>query len=345
MKSFEVPIAPPTSTAIHMPASPIDMKIISPDGKVVFRSNLEEEAKTKIADVLKEENPKTRREILRRLRSEIEAQRSEAKNLKEKHAAKTAELVDLRFQAHVLRDIREWVNSYQLKKAMGSRVHHLQDAARNGKVFLIDKDADFKIVAVPAVPLDDIGPVFIVEHDWAAAFKGANDFDDGMEWRLPFDNSCFEFHITNRRVVVLATVTESDVRDLAVLFEIKDGWMFAPKEGVFSLLYDLVIEQIKAVYVSLEAEVAATEVVRAPHRLNHQRERSGKLPIADHHIVRLSNRHRVARLEAPSDVPGTRRRLHFRRGHWRHYLDHKTWIKWMLVGDPDLGFIDKEYRL
>jgi hypothetical protein len=33
------------------------------------------------------------------------------------------------------------------------------------------------------------------------------------------------------------------------------------------------------------------------------------------------------------------------RGHWRHYERHKTWIKWTLVGDPDLGFVDKHYRL
>jgi hypothetical protein len=38
-------------------------------------------------------------------------------------------------------------------------------------------------------------------------------------------------------------------------------------------------------------------------------------------------------------------RLHFRRRHWRHFVNHKTWIKWTLVGDPDLGFIDKDYRL
>lgn len=37
--------------------------------------------------------------------------------------------------------------------------------------------------------------------------------------------------------------------------------------------------------------------------------------------------------------------LHFRRGHWRHYGEYKTWIKWMLVGDPELGFVDKMYKL
>ena len=44
---------------------------------------------------------------------------------------------------------------------------------------------------------------------------------------------------------------------------------------------------------------------------------------------------------------GTHRspRLHFRRGHWRHYEDHKTWIRWQMVGNPDLGFVEKQYRL
>jgi hypothetical protein len=38
-------------------------------------------------------------------------------------------------------------------------------------------------------------------------------------------------------------------------------------------------------------------------------------------------------------------RLHFRRGHYRHYPNHKLWIRWCLVGNPDLGFIDADYRL
>ena len=43
--------------------------------------------------------------------------------------------------------------------------------------------------------------------------------------------------------------------------------------------------------------------------------------------------------------PETGKRLHFVRGHWRRYEEHKTWIRWRLRGDPDLGFIDKSYRI
>jgi hypothetical protein len=109
----------------------------------------------------------------------------------------------------------------------------------------------------------------------------------------------------------------------------------------------LLLTNIKAACISLEAKVAEIEVVRAPHKLNAARERRGKLPISDYHIINLARRQQVEplplehKLEAHPRSP----RLHFRRGHWRHFVNHKTWINWTLVGDPDLGFIDKHYRL
>lgn len=72
------------------------------------------------------------------------------------------------------------------------------------------------------------------------------------------------------------------------------------------------------------------------------------MPICDHHIVNLSRRSRVKPLEDPLDPDHhiTRRRLHFVRGHWRHYENgRKSWLKPFFRGTPDLGFIDKEYRL
>lgn len=113
-------------------------------------------------------------------------------------------------------------------------------------------------------------------------------------------------------------------------------------------LIDLVSAQVRAVCISLEAEVAVTEVVRADHKLNHAREKRGKLPILDYHVVTLAHRRRTLPRAADLDPNReyTRKRLHLRRGHWRHYDgDFRTWIKWCLVGDPELGFVDKEYRL
>jgi hypothetical protein len=102
---------------------------------------------------------------------------------------------------------------------------------------------------------------------------------------------------------------------------------------------------IRSICIALDAEVAVTEVIRAPHRLNHQREKQGKKPVLDHHVVNLARRSRVEPLPSAGDREARwHPRLHFRRGHWRHFEDHKTWVRWCLVGDPDLGFIDKEYR-
>jgi hypothetical protein len=87
--------------------------------------------------------------------------------------------------------------------------------------------------------------------------------------------------------------------------------------------------------------------VRIPSKLNAARERRGKSPLPDYHIINLANRKRYA--PVPEDLrAGDKRnspRLHFRRSHVRHYANYTVRIKWCLVGNPDIGFIDKDYRL
>jgi hypothetical protein len=93
--------------------------------------------------------------------------------------------------------------------------------------------------------------------------------------------------------------------------------------------------------------------------LNKHRAKAGKTPVRSYNVVRLHRKHTV-RSECTTPT-GRRVRCHYRRGHWRHYelpssgaeqvvdkdgiLRSRTWINWMLVGDIDLGFVDKEYRL
>lgn len=101
--------------------------------------------------------------------------------------------------------------------------------------------------------------------------------------------------------------------------------------------------QITASVILLDADVLTHEVTRAP--ISAQREwkkRGGKTPIRDYHILDLRKRH--ARILNPTNGESGRRvRLHFRRGHWRHFETHKTWVKWCLVGDESLGFVHKDY--
>jgi hypothetical protein len=107
----------------------------------------------------------------------------------------------------------------------------------------------------------------------------------------------------------------------------------------------LIWDQIRAICIALDAQVATAEVIRAPVNLNEKRAKAGKSPLSDYRVVDLARRHRIANPAAGTAGTGTRKRLHFRRGHWRHYETTKTWVKWCLVGNPDLGFINKHYRL
>ena len=202
-------------------------------------------------------------------------------------------------------------------------------------------------------------------HNWAGAFAGDRDFDDrGSEFRLPAPNCCFGFCVSGRHVLALISEQAISADGSLAPFDGTDrfwlgielktrNWQFVglgPKRDPNARhgearLFAFILKNIKAACIALEAEIAETEVVRAPHKLNRARIKRGKLPLSDYHIINLAHRSRVAPLLDRETTERNDPRLHFRRGHWRHFVSHKTWIKWTLVGDPDLGFIDKEYRL
>lgn len=245
-----------------------------------------------------------------------------------------------------LKEVKSWAESATLHieaPSGHSQWHHLRDSRTSGNVYAVGFDD------TTGAFFRDEPQVFVVAHDWAAAFNNAKDYAGG-EVRLPFEECVFEFAIGGRRVLAVCKVSEGEahyivcVRTAELWLMLEGGPLLAPAvvdEAPFSRL---IRENIRAVCVALDAEVATTEPVRAPYRLNLTREKQGKLPINSFHIVSLARRSRAAPMPLDGEVPAHRVRLHFRRGHWRHYETHKTWIKWTMVGDPDLGFIDKHYR-
>jgi hypothetical protein len=196
--------------------------------------------------------------------------------------------------------------------------------------------------------------VFLIEHDWAAAFARADEFGDprvneqGKEiwdFSLPYPDCCFEFQFSGRRLCALVRF-DGDRYSWTSVVKTSVGWVFfALSEPEHAAIRDRVKAIVRAVAVALDAEVAETQVIRAPHKLNRARDRRGRAAVADYHVVKLAHRSRVTPLHSGGHNDRSSVRLHFRRGHWRHFEVHKTWIKWTLVGDPDLGFIDKHYRL
>lgn len=264
---------------------------------------------------------------------------------------------------------------FTLEKPQGSSIHHFLDHLKEvekAKGVPTDRDA---LNAYTFIRSDFQS--FVVEHNWAAAFENVKDFDGG-EIRLPFEFTCFEFRISGIRVLIFLGETNYGIGGIMVS-GINKRWYVCPHAISFNdgkldhpaLKRDQLSpssweylhrlgEQIRAVCIMLDAKVAYGEKRNmVGPGLNKQRAREGKAPVRDYHVVSLMKRLRSP-LNEDHEPTGIRRRLHWRRGHWRHfkttggevrysneegYTVSKTWINWQLVGDETLGFIEKHYKL
>jgi hypothetical protein len=251
-------------------------------------------------------------------------------------------------------EIGEWVKKpFKIEKPHGSALHKLQAAVNRANRTQVGEHVNF-LDEAEALFDAELPQDFLVEHDWASAFTNA-DLDG--EVRYPFDFCAFEFQITGKRLIALV----ENEHPLDLFFGVRmineEEWtVFSSRsyrtdgtflDGRMEALHNFMMGQIKAMSIALEAEVAEAEIIRAPAKLNHARVRKGELPLVDYRVVNLAKRHRNSPVPSELQDKGSRRspRLHFRRGHWKHYANHRTWTKWTLVGNPDLGFIEKNYRL
>lgn len=240
-------------------------------------------------------------------------------------------------------DLWTWQESTPiLQKPSSSRVHDFIEANQKGRVVFGTQDENInRRTQQGTIAWARSSQVFIVQHDWAQAFKHASDFGGEDDYELPYGNCLFEFQISGRRMLVMVSDVEPGHYGFCV--QERDLWIYyTSNKSSAGHVSQYAIAQIRALCIALDADVAETEIQRAPHKLNKAREKARRPLLKDYHLVSLARKHRTVRLES-SGEPGTRKRLHFRRGHWRHYATFKTWIKWCLVGDPDLGFIDKDY--
>lgn len=254
---------------------------------------------------------------------------------------------------------RMGASDLKLERPQGSSMHHLCEYVATNKHLYGTNSVSVNLV-------EEIKrkewQSFVIEHDWAAAFEGATDFDGG-DIKMPYSKTCFEFRINGIRVLMFV-YEETSAAVMAV--GVNGRWYvnanqlrmergalvavgiykdFVSKEGTIKKFMDLVSSQVRAVCIMLDSKIAERETVRVSAKLNEQRKRKGKALLSDYHVVSLSRKFRAKPAEDHVVTPGSKRRLHFRRGHWRHYDNHRTWINWMLVGDPDLGFVDKHYKL
>jgi hypothetical protein len=243
-----------------------------------------------------------------------------------------------RFDVELSRWMVDTEGQQHLSKNDRSNVHKLVEAIAGDRYFS----------SMPVDPTPEglsRSSVFVVSHDWAAAF-GDSLSEHETSVRLPFDSCIFEF-VVNGKTAILWAVDITDSINGMLFVPLGDlGWMgFDIAEQKDQPVVKFLVRQLVAICVSLDAEIATTEVVQSPAKLNVKRSKQGKAPLADYRVIDLAKRHRAQATVLSAQGEGRHKRLHFRRGHWRHYSSHKTWIKWQLVGDPDLGFIQSQYRI
>jgi hypothetical protein len=210
----------------------------------------------------------------------------------------------------------------------------------------------------------DVAEIFLMERQFTKLIENKKELI-GTEWNLPFDRCSFEcrfrhnddvFHIICvanaetgvKRFLFFGSVRRSSDECWVAFDECDEyGNAHSPLEdGDLRLPFaPLVIDEIRAACILLDAEAIERAIERAPHRLNYAREKRGRLPLYDFHRFALRRAIRVAGDEFGDDRVRNSPRLHLRRGHWRHFSTFKTWIRWQVVGDVSKGFVDKDYVL
>lgn len=239
-----------------------------------------------------------------------------------------AQIASLAQKRAALNNTVAWLEQpLKLAPSRASQWYHLIDAKADGRL-LCERESGPTALPTPHI--------FLIEHDWASAFANATDLA-ATDIHPPYPCAAYEFTVTGRHVIALM-----NQNDLRIFVAVNGCW--CELSQINSEIGTMVQRQVRAVAIMLDAKVAVETVREEPHRLNQHRAAVGRSAINSFHTLELSRpRHRMH--ASTSNQCTSIRRLHFRRGHWRKYADYRRWINWMLVGDPDLGAIDKHYSL
>lgn len=290
--------------------------------------------------------------------------RAELEELEREKSALEARLPMMRRLADALEG---WLGTgkgeSRLEVVPHTRFHRLQEAVEKKKAWFASGGEPFWLDS----KVGSTG-VFVIQHDWEAAVGSAIDEALGErsvesalsgDWRvlsadeeslgafrLPFDACVFEFQVDGRCVCLVASQSENTPAKAMACVEFGEEWMcLRASELEDAYRFRWLWRQVFSVCVALEAGLAGFQTTEPSVALNKKRQRAGKPVVRPFHTVRLLRATSARSVAADSTGGGSRRRLHLRRGHWRHYEKYRRWIKWMLVGEPDLGFLEKTYRI
>lgn len=297
------------------------------------------------------------------LKVEIKKARKDARGIIKRENELKNDMDRLDEMRNAIEDTERWAADFLVFEKPTGGVASLRQAFTQKKVLSIHE----VLHRMPVQSFEEVfeeGEIFRVEHDWFKAIRKADEFEAGS-FRLPYEVSIFEFQVSRRSVVAMCVNYAADAAENEIVMQLAVeglvGWSLSHnlyrhngghwdvlqagqsfKDDKLEHLVHLVGNQIRAACIALDAEVATTTLVRQAHS---GVERDAKeYPAYEFYTINIASRSRAEALQASGAAKGTKR-LHFRRGHWRHFTASKTWVRWCLVGNPELGFIDKQYRL
>lgn len=101
---------------------------------------------------------------------------------------------------------------------------------------------------------------------------------------------------------------------------------------------------IIALFGLINAEITRHEQVEPDSKLIYT-QFGKRIPRNSYKVLHVDLSDNQVRKRYKSKYTGIKKRQHERRGHWRHFKNgKKTWIRNCLAGDPNLGFVSKDYN-
>lgn len=258
--------------------------------------------------------------------------------------------------ARAFTSIQEWMKDRDfsiIQKNEAPRAHRAAEAMLKNEFYPLShpfKEEQRKML----VDLFTKVPSIVVRHNWMQAIgedlrETANEV---ISISLPFPTVLFEFMVHGKCIIVAASEQEDGSTHMFMYIEFeKNKWLAcAHDDDMLADIYNPLRRQVEAICVALSVEIAGTEEIQQPEALNRKRLKNNKLPLRSYHVVDLSKRFQDKKMRksgVKTDSDGPKVRLHWRRKHWRHFKNgHPSIvIEWMLVGNIDLGFIEKHYLM